>query len=404
MKPATLNIFDRSAARSPRGPGLPFLASGFRPFYLCAGGLAVLWVPLWLAVLSGTLPLASHFDPVAWHAHEMLFGYTMAVLIGFLYTAVPNWTGQPTPTGAPLAGLALLWLAGRLLVLCGADLPPWLVAAVDAAFLPAAALGILPALVRTRNRRNIAFPFALVGLAAASLLMHLEAMGIGGLGGGALRATLGIMTVILVVMTGRVVPFFTRNRLPQSGATRNERLDRAAFVATILAVAAAVLLPQSLPAGGLALAAAALLLLRMLPWRSWATRGEPMLWILHLGHLWIGVALLLQGLAELGLAVQPSLPVHALTIGAIGSLTLGMMARSALGHSGRPIAAGSMIRVAFWAINVAAAVRVFVPLITMTGYEHSLHVAAAAWTVAFGLFVFVFLPILVRPRIDGRPG
>ncbi len=195
-----------------------------------------------------------------------------------------------------------------------------------------------------------------------------------------------------------------RNRLPQSGATRNERLDRAAFVATILAVAAAVLLPQSLPAGGLALAAAALLLLRMLPWRSWATRGEPMLWILHLGHLWIGVALLLQGLAELGLAVQPSLPVHALTIGAIGSLTLGMMARSALGHSGRPIAAGSMIRVAFWAINVAAAVRVFVPLITMTGYEHSLHVAAAAWTVAFGLFVFVFLPILVRPRIDGRPG
>src|SRR5690606_35570499 len=122
--------------------------------------------------------------------------------------------------------------------------------------------------------------FALVGLAAASLLMHLEAMGIGGLGGGALRATLGIMTVILVVMTGRVVPFFTRNRLPQSGATRNERLDRAAFVATILAVAAAVLLPQSLPAGGLALAAAALLLLRMLPWRSWATRGEPMLWIL----------------------------------------------------------------------------------------------------------------------------
>ena len=397
----TLRAADRKAARA--APPA-FLAKGFRPFYLLAGLQALLWIPLWLAVLNGLLPVPGHFDPIVWHGHEMLFGYAAAVLVGFLLTAIPNWTGLPTPTGLPLGLLALLWLAGRLLMLGGGALPAWLVAAADSAFLPAAGLVMLPPLVRSRNRRNIVFPFLLIALGGANLVIHLDQMSLSDRGTAGLDAMLGAMAVIMVLMTGRVVPFFSRNALPQAGIGRNERLDSAALAAAALAAVAGVAAPASLSAGLLAGLAAILLAARAVPWRPLATRNEPMLWVLHAGHFWIAVAFALWAVAAFDPAVIRGVPVHALTVGAIGSLTLGMMARSALGHTGRRIAAGPAIAGAFIAINLAALLRAFGPLVWPDAYDLMLLLSGAAWTLAFGLFVIVFLPILTRPRIDCRPG
>lgn len=392
------------AAHSFGTGGIPLFAAGFRPFYLLASAMAALWVPLWLVLYRGAAPVVPVFDPLLWHSHEMLYGFTAAVLVGFLYTAIPNWTGQPTPRGLPLAGLAGLWLLGRLVMLGGGGLNPWLVMAIDAAFLPLAALAMLPPLVRTRNRRNIAFPVALLALAAGNLALHLDHLGIIGPAVQAIPCALAVITVILVIMTGRVVPFFTANALPQAGVRRIGRLDDLALLAVIAALAAAVVALGSVAAGLTSLAAAAALAARMVPWRPAATRSVPLLWILHVGHAWIAVAFLLQGLSALGVAVPPAAAIHALTVGALGSLTLGMMSRSALGHTGRTLKADGWLAAAFVAVNLAAVIRALAPVLLPEAYLTELTVSAGLWSLAYGIFFLRFVPILIRPRADGRPG
>jgi uncharacterized protein involved in response to NO len=391
-----------SASSRPGLAGLPLFSLGFRPFYLLAGLAAVLTVPSWLLVYFGLVPLEPALPATLWHLHEMLFGFVAAVLVGFLYTAVPNWTGRPTPKGAKLAGLAALWLLGRIAMLAGGGWPPALVAAVDVAFLPLAALGILLPLWRAKNRRNIAFPFALFALAAFNLCLHLAGAGFGpdAAAQHATRAALGLVTVVLVVMTARVVPFFTGNALPHAGAGRIARLDAAALAATIVSIVATAALPETAVSGAAALAAGALLLARMVPWKPLASLANPMVWVLHLGSLWIAVSFLLRGAFELGVAMQPSLPDHALTVGAVGGLTLGMMARSALGHSGRRIQANAAITASFVLINVAAWARSLAPLMVPAHFERAMVVASVAWTLAFLAFLWVFVPILVAPRAD----
>ena len=378
-------------------------ALGFRPFYLLAAGLAVVWIPLWVAVWHGHLALPTGFSPLSWHTHEMLFGFTSAVLVGFLLTAVPNWTGRPTITGAPLAGLAVLWVAGRALMLTGADLPWQVVAAVDVAFLPLAAVAMLRPLIATKNRRNIVFPIVLILLALANLTLHLDAAGVVDTGAAVTRGVLGVMMVILVLMGGRVIPFFTKNRLPMANAGSNKRLDILAIVATVLAAVLAVAAPMTTISGLAALAAAVLLVARALPWKPWATRKVPMLWVLHAGHAWIAASLFLRAGVEFGLDLPASAADHAFTIGGIGVLTLGMMARTARGHTGRPIEASRLMTAAFAIINLAALVRVFGPM-AAPELHPVIGAAGVLWALAFLLYLIEYAPILAGPRIDGRPG
>jgi uncharacterized protein involved in response to NO len=383
---------------APSAP-MPLFSLGFRPFYVLAAAAAFLMVPCWVLIFLGVLPQHTAFAGADWHAHEMIFGYAVAVLVGFLYTAVPNWTGIATPRGASLAALAGLWLLGRAAMLAGGVLPAALVAAIDVAFLPLAALGVLIPLWKKRNRRNLGFPVAMMALAVLNLCMHLEAAGAIETDRLSVRIALGIFAIVLVVMTGRVVPFFTGNALPKAGAKRLELLDHTALAVVVASVVASVAWPEGPAAGGLALAAGALLLARMVPWKPVAALANPMLWVLHLGHLWLALAFLLRGAAALGADMAPSIPDHALTVGAIGGLTLGMMARSGLGHSGRRIVAGPWLATSFAAINVAAVARTLIPLAAPAHLEHALMVSALAWMIAFGCFLVVLAPVAVRPRV-----
>jgi uncharacterized protein involved in response to NO len=237
-------------------------------------------------------------------------------------------------------------------------------------------------------------------LAALNLAMHLEAAGAIATDGLPVQFALSIFTIVLVIMTARVVPFFTGNALPHAGARRLELLDRASLAAVVLSLVASFVQPEGIPAGLLGLAAGGLLLARMVPWRPIASFANPMLWVLHLGHFWLALAFVLRGAMALGLDMIPSIPDHALTVGAIGGLTLGMMARSGLGHSGRRIMAGPWLTTAFVAINVAAWARSLAPLLVPSHFPYALGISSAAWVIAFGAFLAVMAPVCVGPRAD----
>lgn len=385
---------------APRGPfAHPVLGLGFRPFFLLAALLAAAWLPLWLAIWLGGADLPLAYDGMAWHAHEMIFGFAVAVLAGFLLTAVRNWTKQPTPSGASLASLVALWLAGRLALLLGASLPHALVVAVDVAFLPAVAVALALPILRARNRRNYAIPLLLLALAALNLLFHL---GDAALSRAATLAGVDLLVVFLVFVGGRVIPFFTRNALPAARVTTRRWLDWTATLST------AALVPLHLtdllvPTAVVALLAGAANLARLAGWGSLATRRSPILWVLHVGYLWIGLGLVFTGLGlwvpELG-----GVALHALTVGALGTLVLGMISRVSLGHTGRPLVVSRAVVAAFALVTLAALARVGLPLLAPGLYSASLVVSASAWVLAYAIFFAVYWPILTTPRPDGAPG
>lgn len=367
---------------------------GFRPFYLLAGVYAAAAVPIWALEYAGVLPRA---NPL-WHAHEMLFGYAFAVIAGFLFTAVRNWSGRSTPAGAALAGVAALWVAARILAPVSLEAAGW----AGMAFAAAVAWGIGRPLVASGNRRNYFFISLVLALGAAGLAFQTwprEALAVG----------LDIVLFIMAVMAGRVVPAFTNNAVAGAGARRVAAIERAALGAILalialdaLGIAAEAAPPEPLTAG-VALAGAAAHAARLALWAPLATRGRPILWILHLSYAWIVVHLALRGLAGLGLA-PAALATHALTVGAIGGLTIGMMTRTARGHTARPLAAGPMEVAAYLLVQAAAAVRVLLPLAAPVWYVASVLLSAALWSAAFVLFTLAFFPILTRPRLDGQPG
>lgn len=363
------------------------LALGFRPFYLLAGGYAAVSVAIWALQYAGWLPGVS----LLWHAHEMLFGYAFAVVAGFLLTAVRAWSGQPTPTGAALGGIAALWLCARLL----APFSLWLAALVDMLFAVALAWGIGKPLVAADNRRNWFFIALVLAIGGASLLFQMYPK---------MGAALGMDVVLLImaVIAGRVIPGFTNNAVPGAGARRNGSLETAALAALVLLIAADVL---DSPAGSgvLAMAAAVLHGWRLALWSPFRTRGRPILWILHISYGWIVLHLALRGLAAFSLA-PPALAVHALTVGAIGGMTLGMMTRTARGHTGRPLSTGRAELAAYALVQAAAVVRVLVPLAVPTAHLAAVSLSALLWSAAFAIFTLTYFPILSRPRLDGRPG
>ena len=382
----------------------PWLAKGFRPFFLLAGGFAALVIALWLLALAGATRFDAYVGPMYWHAHEMVFGFTAAVIAGFLLTAVGNWTGRETAVGGRLFALVALWLAGRVAFLAMAVLPGPVIAVADLAFLPALALVIGRALVAARSRRNYPVLAIVVALWLADLAVHLDASG--SLPGWQWRATLGaidLVILLIVLFSARVVPMFTRNATRVESLRNLPALDVAATAAMAGLTIVDVAFPSRTAAGVLAAAAAALALARSVPWGARHTLRQPLLWVLHVGHTWIIVGLALRAAAELTSHVPAAAAIHALTVGAIGSTTLGMMARVALGHSGRRLVPPPLVSVAFATLTAAAVVRV-VAALSIAVYPVGLHISGALWSIAFATFNILYAPILVRPRADGRPG
>lgn len=376
------------------------LALGFRPFYLLAGAFAAASVPLWMAQMTGQLGGAVVVNGPQWHAHEMLFGYTLAVMVGFLFTAVRNWTQRPTPSGAPLALLAALWLAGRILAVT--PWSPW-TAATDTAFILGAAIGIARPLAASGNRRNYMFVALIIALAAANLAFHAALQGVAPFNASrALAIGLDIVLIIMAIMAGRVVPMFINNAVPGAGARRVPMLEHAAL-ATVVLLLAADLADQPAIAAAVAAFAALAHGARLALWSPLATRGNALLWILPASYAWIVVHLALRAAAGPGW-VAPGLATHALTVGAIGGMTLGMMTRSALGHTGRALSAGTAEKACFTLIQLAAAARVIVPLAATATYVTAALVSGLLWTGAFAIFTVSYWTILTRPRSDGRPG
>lgn len=386
--------------RPPLTGWAPF-ALGFRPFFLAAGVYAVLMMGLWLGVLHGSLDIGA-WPPLVWHGHEMLFGFAVAVIAGFLLTAAQNWTGIPTPRGKPLVVLFLLWLAGRLGFLVP-GLPPEGVAVIDLLFLPALAFALALPILKAKQLNNYPFPLMLLALAAANALVHAEALGWTTTARLGLHLATYAIVTMMVVMGGRVIPSFTDNKL-RTRARRWKTIERLAPAATLAALLAALIAPASLVTAALAAIAATVHVVRLVGWYTPKYWSVPLLWILHLGYAWIalGFALLAVSAAGIGMVAVSSL--HAFTAGGIGVLTLGMMARVSLGHSGRMLEPAPVMTRAFVAINLAALLRVALPLLFPGVYAQSMLAAGLAWVIAFALFVAIYAPILLRPRVDGKPG
>jgi uncharacterized protein involved in response to NO len=387
-------------ARTPDKPRWALWQLGFRPFYLLAGAFASVSVGAWALQFSGWLAAPSLAGPV-WHAHEMLFGYALAVIVGFLFTAGRNWSGRPTPTGVALMGLALLWIGGRLLVLT-----PWHGAAalVNCAFPFAAAAGLGRALVGAGNRRNYFFIALLVLLGFAQLGVHLSQLGVLELAPWlGIRVGLDLLLFIMAVMGGRVIPMFTNNGVPGAQARRHPVLEWVALGGVLLlAMADAFALQGPLLAALLGLCAVAHLL-RLALWQPWRTFRTPLVWVLHAAYGWIVLHLALRGAAEMGW-IAASLAVHALTVGGVGGLTLGMMTRTARGHTARPLRADAFDTACYLAIQAAALVRVGLPLIAPEVSLAAVVLSALFWSAGFALFTLRYWPVLTRERLDGKPG
>ncbi len=383
-----------------QGPTL--FSAGFRPFFLLAGLAAAFAIPLWLLDFAGIARLPSAFPPLVWHVHEMVFGFGLAAFAGFLFTSVPNWTGRMPLQGPALAGLAGLWLLGRIAVFFSAPLGEAFAAPLDLVF-PLALLAVIGReILAGRNWRNLPVLAALSLLFAADAWVHLAVLGL--LPDPERGNRLGVATLLLLVsmMGGRLVPSFTRNwlarRNPEAGMPASfGPLDRAALGGAALALLSWVLAPTGSPTGWFALAAGALLLVRLARWQGWRTWPEPLLLVLHLGYAWLAGGLLLLGFSVLTGWLAPADAIHGLTIGAIGTMTLAVMTRATLGHTGRALHAGPGTTLVYALVSLAALLRLAAPL---AGGRMLLllALAAAAWSAAFGLFVALYLAPLARPR------
>jgi uncharacterized protein involved in response to NO len=387
--------------RPPLTGWAPF-ALGFRPFFLAAGLYTVLLMALWLMVLRGSLTTGS-LPPLIWHGHEMLFGFGVAVIAGFLLTAAQNWTGIRILSGTPLAALFLLWLAGRVSFLIP-GLPAGWVALIDLAFLPILTLVLAVPILKSGQLHNYPFPIMLLALTAANALVHLDH-----LGWTSDTARLGLhlavygVVAMMTVMGGRVIPSFTENKL-RTRARRWPVIERLAPFATIGALAAALIAPTSLVTALLAAIAAGVHVIRLAGWYTRTLWTVPLLWILHLGYAWIAVGFALLALSAAGLGTAAISSLHAFTAGGIGALTLGMMARVSLGHTGRALEPVPLMTLAFIAVNLAALIRVALPLFFPAAYAPGMAVSGLLWMAAFGLFAAIYAPILLRPRVDGKAG
>jgi uncharacterized protein involved in response to NO len=386
---------------------VPF-AYGFRPFFLVAGLFAAASVTAWLWLYgTGAVPDA-RMPPQLWHGHEMIFGFIAAAVAGFLLTAVPSWTGSRGFSGLPLIVLTATWLAGRIAFSLGDALPFGLLAALELAFLPGVMLLIAPTLLRNSNRntRLLLVLFALWAMDA--LFLYGIARGDIALSAAALRGGLGLVLVLITVIGGRIVPAFTRNALGQNGADaviRSYPLAEKLVVPAMLGFAVADLVsPTGMATASIALVAAVLQAWRLSGWQGLRTTSTPIVCILHVAYLWLPIGLALKAAYLLGGFAWAAYWQHALAAGAAGSMILAVMTRAALGHTGRPLRAHPVTVAAYLLLTLAVAVRVFGPSLAPASYVGIVMTAGTLWFAAFLLYVAVYAPVLLMPRVDGKPG
>lgn len=373
-------------------------AHGFRPFFLLAGLYAAVSLPIWLVALAGRFDPESRFGRDYWHGHEMLFGFTVAVIAGFLITAAANWTKRKTITGAPLMAVAGVWLAGRVVMFTGSALPPLVVSVVDLAFLPLVVLAMAVVVIPARDKRNYLLLVILSLLFVANLLMHL-----GRTGQGAFMAMDLILTVITVI-SSRIIPLFTRNTTKVEGIKNLPVFDWITIGGMIgLALADAAAAPLAV-VGVLSGVVALSSIVRVRYWGAQHSLRVPMLWVLHVGHAWVIIGLLLRFASWLTPSIPATAAVHAFTTGAIATLTLGVMARVSRGHTGRKIVAAPLTTVYFVMITLAAISRAVASIVSGPSYLGQLMLSGTLFALAFLLFVIDCAPMLVLSRADGKPG
>jgi uncharacterized protein involved in response to NO len=378
------------------GPAL--LRQGFRPFFLGAGIWAVAAMVLWISAIQGYVAIPTAFDPVAWHVHEMLFGFVVAAVAGFLLTAIPNWIGRMPLQGVPLAVLFGVWLAGRFAVGASAWIGAGLAAVVDLSFLTLLLGVVVREILAGRTWRNLPMPVVLGGLLVANTLTHADAVGLAATGPLGQRLGIGIVILLIGLVGGRIIPSFTLNWLKNRGEPNLPvsfgALDRAALGLAAAALASWVAAPDNPICGAALIAAGVTSLLRLARWRGHLTLTEPLVWSLHLGFAWVGTGLLLVGLS----AFLPDLPqlagLHALTAGAMGGMTLAVMTRATLGHTGRPLTADRWTTAIYLMVAAAAILRVAAPF-SDEAYLRLLWVSGLAWIGAFGLFAMHYGRLLL---------
>jgi len=367
-----------------RGPAL--FAAGHRVFFLAAGIWAAAGLALWVAALAGLVPLAAN-----WHGHEMLFGFAVAAIAGFLTAAVPKWTNGETIFGTRLGLLFALWLSGRVAMITGAA--TWL----DLLFLPTFAGFIFADIYRAGNKRNYQVPGMLFGLAALNALYHFYDDVL------ALHTATYLIAAMIALIGGRIVPAFTQNALRMAGhrdavCTTPRWIERAAVPSVILVVLTELFAADTCLSALAAAIAGAVLLARMAGWHSLKTIRMPIVWILHVGYLWVPVGFLLKAAGEAAYIVPHTAALHALTAGAIGTMILAVASRAALGHAGLPLKVSHWTVLAYVLVIAGAALRVAWP------HPHAMMLAGALWSLGYAIFAVVYFPILTRPRVDGLPG
>lgn len=385
----------------PNYQGPAFLSYGFRPFFLSAALFAGVAVPIWALILAGWTDSPFRHAPRDWHVHEMLFGFLPAVITGFLLTAMPNWTDRPPLRGTPLLALVTLWLAGRLTIAM-----PW-PAPFVAALIDAGYLTVLAALVWREITGGKAWDRAPIGIvislyAAANILFHLLALR-GSETDLPERMAVALMMLLLALIGGRVTPSFTSDYLAEQELPDQlpsfSRYDGLTIVLTVVAALFWVVQPQAITTGWFFILAGLANIVRLSRWRGWLTWREPIVLILHVGYGWLTLALLIIGGATLGFGLKPADAVHALTTGAVGAMTMAVMTRASLGHTGRPKQAGLMTVLIYILVNLGALLRVFGPTVGLTT-NLIFSTAAAAWSGAYLLFAAVYGPYLIRQSLD----
>lgn len=383
---------------------MTLLKLGFRPFYLLAAVFAIVAVLTWSLFFMGKLQLGHYLPGTVWHSHEMVFGFFAAVLAGFLFTAVRNWTGQPTPSGLILGAIGALWVVARILIVSG---PASLAALVDVLFLPLVTVGIAVPILRSKNTRNLKVIAILIIASLLHFGFHLSLAGTlpAWLSRPSLFATIDVIVILFALVGGRVIPAFTRNAVAGADPRHEQWLEVVAFASLIL-IAIVTLLGSRLDVAAwsmpvLLVIAAVAHLTRLALWQPQRTLHDPLLWMMPVAYSWLPLALFLRALSSAGV-VAPGTWIHALTMGALSSLMLAMMMRSSLGHTGRKLAASRADMLAFLLLQAGTIVRIAGG--ALGDYRVTVVTAGVLWMLAFAVFIVRYFPMLTQPRIDGKPG
>jgi len=379
----------------------PFLRGGFRPFFFGSAAWAIVAIALWLCMLAGEITLPTGFEPVAWHRHEMLFGFVGAAVSGFLLTAIPNWTGRLPIAGRPLLALFGMWAAARLAVLCSSVLGLWPAAILDAGLFVSLALLAAREVIASKNRNvPIVGLVLLFGIADATDYAEAAHWISGGIGW---RGAIALAVIMISVIGGRIIPSFTRNWMAKRGIngglpSQPQSLDLLVIASTALALLFWLAFPDRQLAGWMLVLAGAAQALRLSRWGGQHTFADPLVLILHVGYAWVPIGLVLLGLSVAGLNVAQSAGIHALTAGAMTTMILAVMSRASLGHTGRELKASPLTSAAYFCVTAGALVRVAASL-DLGSYGVMLDVAGALWGLALLLFLVRYTPVLWSPRV-----